>query len=43
MSKVSHYIVGFGEKTAKFELLNPILLVTVYVAPLATKKNNVLQ
>ena len=35
MSKVTHYTVGFGEKTAKlictFEV--PILLVTVDVAP----------
>ena len=33
MSKVTHYTVGFGEKTQICTFEVPILLVTVYVAP----------
>ena len=40
MSKVTHYIVGFGEKTAKYEHSKFQYFQVRYTLPLATKKNN---
>ena len=40
MSKVTHYTLGFGEETAKFEHSKFQYFLLRSTLPLATKKNN---